>query len=481
MELTKSTPPARRLDPCDAALLAAFAMMAILGTWQRSLLVHDTAVYLAAAWLGNAWDLAYGQFPSRAVSSLLTFGPAWALRVAFAPSFEAFVILAHGLCFMALLVPWLIVRAVEPQRIFSRLYLAMVLPLAYFPSEIIIGTGLWMIWIAVLANPVLPRMAKRCATAVIAPALIFTHPGVALLSVVFAAVGGVLILFGRPFPRPLALAAATMGVFLIAAYFVTAALLPVSPLLAGQHAGGKYNYVDPLWILGTLSFFPALAVLWLLLLAPGLEGAALRWRLPMPALLVLGAIGLWFAFNGTNILMWIFARQSAPYALAVALCLALASPASHWLTLARGPLMIFAAVVMTAAVSYAIDLSLFGRAADARLAPVIAEAAPPPNVVAIDQPAESMQRVPAMVYFKWTAAPDYVRDIVFPDYGGGRMTFAFYTFFRSNRRAVLYRSLDRPGEWVPFECAAVDRALNDPHDAIDARMLRFIRGRYCAR
>ena len=372
-------------------------------------------------------------------------------------------------------------RAVEPQRIFSRLYLAMVLPVAYFPSEIIVGTGLWMIWAAVLADPIRSRATKVWATVLIAPALAFTHPGVALLDVAFAAVGGVLILCGRPFPRHLALAAAAMGVFLVAAYFATAALLPVSNLLAGQHAGGKYNYIDPLWILATFGFFPALAVLWLLLLAPGLEGAALRWRLPMPALLVLGAVGLWFAFNGTNLLMWIFARQSAPYALALALGLALASPASAWLAAARGPLVIFAAVVMTAAVSYAIDLSVFGRAADARLAPLMADGVAAPHVVAIDQPAQSMSRVPAMTYFKWTAAPDYARDIVFPDYGGGRMTFAFYSFFRSDRRAVLYRPLDRPGEWVPFECAAVDRALGNRHDDIDTRMLHFIRERYCGR
>jgi hypothetical protein len=72
-----------------------------------------------------------------------------------------------------------------------------------------------------------------------------------------------------------------------------------------------------------------------------------------------------------------------------------------------------------------------------------------------------------------------VRDVVVPDYGGQRMTFAFYTFFRSNRRVVLFPALDRPGEWVPFECAPVDRALAKPYDAIDARMLRFIRERYC--
>jgi len=81
--------------------------------------------------------------------------------------------------------------------------------------------------------------------------------------------------------------------------------------------------------------------------------------------------------------------------------------------------------------------------------------------------------------FKWAGGKDYVRDVVVPDYGGERMTFAFYTFFKSNRRVVLFPALDRPSEWVPFECAPVDRALATAHDAVDARMLRFIRERYC--
>ncbi len=91
-----------------------------------------------------------------------------------------------------------------------------------------------------------------------------------------------------------------------------------------------------------------LAVLWLLLIAPGLDGAALRWRLAWPVIVGLAAIGLWFAFNGTNILTWIFARQTAPYALALALALALASPAATWLAAARLPLILFAALIATA-------------------------------------------------------------------------------------------------------------------------------------
>ncbi len=82
-------------------------------------------------------------------------------------------------------------------------------------------------------------------------------------------------------------------------------------------------------------------------------------------------------------------------------------------------------------------------------------------------------------YFKWLAGDNYVRDVVVPDYGGQRMTFAFYTFFQSGRRVVMFRPLARRGEWVPFECAPIDRALARPHDAIDARMLSFVRERYC--
>jgi hypothetical protein len=59
------------------------------------------------------------------------------------------------------------------------------------------------------------------------------------------------------------------------------------------------------------------------------------------------------------------------------------------------------------------------------------------------------------------------------------MTFALYSFFRSDRRAVLYKPLDKKREWVPFMCTAVDDALKRPHDDIDIRMLRFIRERYC--
>jgi hypothetical protein len=48
---------------------------------------------------------------------------------------------AHALYFAVPLVLWLALRAIERDRLFSRLYLAIVLVLMYFPSELIVGVG----------------------------------------------------------------------------------------------------------------------------------------------------------------------------------------------------------------------------------------------------------------------------------------------------------------------------------------------------
>jgi hypothetical protein len=157
-----------------------------------------------------------------------------------------------------------------------------------------------------------------------------------------------------------------------------------------------------------------------------------------------------------------------------------ASRQASWQAAARLPLSLFAAVMAAAALSYAIDLSMFGHAADARLAPLDADAATAPRIAEM-RPSASPPgpRSATHIYFKWAAAPDYVRDVVVPDYGGERMTFAFYTFFHSNRRVVLYRPLTRKGEWIPFECAPVQRALLQARDDIDRRFLNFLGENYC--
>jgi hypothetical protein len=130
-------------------------------------------------------------------------------------------------------------------------------------------------------------------------------------------------------------------------------------------------------------------------------------------------------------------------------------------------------------VSYGVDLFLFGRASDARLAPLIAANGPAPSIARLGPPSPPPSQRTMQVFFKWAAAPDYVRDIINPYYGSERMTFALYSFFRSDRRAVLFKPLDKKREWVPFMCTATDEALKRPHDAIDIRMLRFIRENYC--
>lgn len=480
MDSTRPTEPSRRLDPSDAALLAAFVLIAVLGTLQKCLLVNDGAVYLAAAWLGNAWDLFYSQNTGRLVSTLLQFGPAWLLRPLFGGNAVAFIVAAHALYFAVPLGLWLVLRAVEPQRIYSRLYVAIVLVLIQFTSEMVQGIGLWMIWLALVADPARSHWAKASASALMAAILALTHPGIALLSLAFGACGGVLILLRRPFARPLAIAALAMGAFLTVVYFATAAIwAPTNPTIAAQHASARYDYIDPLWMLATLGLFPLLAVLWLLMLAPGLESTAARWRLSRTAILVVGVIGLWFAVNGTSILTWIFARQTAPYVLALALVLALASPPSAWLEVARRPFAMFAVLIAVASLSYTVDLALFARAVDARLASLEPSGTTPPRFAEIPRSPSPPVGTATRGYFKWAGGEDYVRDVVMPDYGGQRMTFAFYTFFQSDRRVVLFPALDRPGEWIPFECAPVDRALGKPYDNVDARMLRFIRERYC--
>ena len=51
-----------------------------------------------------------------------------------------------------------------------------------------------------------------------------------------------------------------------------------------------------------------LALPGLLLLAPGLEAARLRWRIAPWALWLFAAAGLWFAISGTGFLFYLYRR-----------------------------------------------------------------------------------------------------------------------------------------------------------------------------
>jgi hypothetical protein len=464
------------MDRTDTALLAAYLLLAVLGTWTSCLLVNDGAVFLSAPWLGNTWELYFSQDADRTVSMLFTYGPAWAARWAFGLSLTTYITMAHALYFAVPLALWLVLRAIETQRLFSRLYLAITLPMLYFPTELITGLGLWMIWMALVTNAARSARQLAIATALFAVALAFTHPSIALMSILYLVVGSALTAFGRPQPHRSLLAAAAMSILLLAAYFGTSRWLPATnPTVVAALAANRYDFIDPGWMLATMALFPALAALWVLLLAPGARASRLRWQFSPIVLLFVAGFGLWFAAAGTGLLTWMYARHTAAYIMALALALALVSP-SIWLAQAQRPLTLYAAVAAVAAISYNVDLFLFGRFVDRHASP---------DVVDVDElrpvPWPPQYRGPAgaRIYFKWGAGQDYVRDVVVPTYDWHRVTLAFYSYFRSNRQSVLFHRLGRPGEWLPFHCSAVTRTQALPHDPQDQMFLTFLGGHYC--
>ena len=142
--------------------------------------------------------------------------------------------------------------------------------------------------------------------------------------------------------------------------------------------------------------------------------------------------------------------------------------------------MAYAAIATVAAFSYNVDLVLFGRFVDKSLAPAIVdvdartaktEAWPPRREATFGR----------RVYFKWAAGADYVRDVVVADYDWYRMTLAFYSYFRSARASVLFHRVAPTVDWVPFECAPVERALAHARDEPDRMFLAFLRENYCVR
>ncbi len=467
------------LERSDIALLAAFLAIAVVGSLNHVLLVNDGAYFLSVGWLGDAWDLYFNQFVGRALSLMLGFAPAWAMRAAVAPSANAFLLVAHLLYFAVPLGLWLILRSVETVRIYSRLYLAAMLALVYFPTEVIAAAGLWMIWMASIAGRIRTPRAVAVLTIGFAIPLAFTHPAAATMSLFYASIGAVLVLLGRPFPRHTLLPAAAMAVLLLGAYVATSHLWPsTNPTIVAMQGASSRDYLDPVWMLTTLALFPMLAALWLLLLAPGLESVNRRWRLPSWVITGVGMLGLWFAANATTLYTYLFARHTVSHVLALALVLALATPPQDWLEQACRPLIWCAAIATAAALSYNVDVFLFGRFVDRHLVPSVTNvdriaATPWPRPVArgLFEP---------RFYFKWAAGDDYVRDVVMPDYERYRQVLAFESFFRSNRQSVLFHRLPQ-GHWVPFVCAPVDRAIARAHDEADRRFLVFLGENYCVR
>lgn len=463
------------LQHSDWALLAAFVVTASLGSLTNCLMVHDGAVILGAVWLGNAWDLYLGQIASRSVATLLLFGPAWAMRSAVPLSSGAFLIGAHVLYFTVPLGFWFFIRRVEPNNAFSRLFLAVALAFVFFPSELIVGIGLWMIWAALAARPECTTVQLLISTMLLGVLMVFTHPATMLMTAAYLLFGAVLAISGRHFPKLSLIGAAMLTALLLAGYLLTSQLLPpTNPTIIRALTENQFDFVNPWWMLATMGRSPMLAALWVLLIAPGAIAARLRWRLsPIAVLCVLG-FGLWFAANGVTQVTWIYVRHVGVYVLVLALALAIADPAM-WSRVAQPALMSFAAIMVVAAASYSVDLVLLERYIALRTPGGIADAE------ALTQPWPPARPLPSLhrVLFKWTAGADYVRDVVVPDYDWYLLTLAFQSFFLSQRTAILYHGISDAG-WIPYECPPVKRALAATRDPADAMFLRFVLTRgYC--
>jgi hypothetical protein len=460
----------------DKALLAVFLLAAVLGTWTRCLLMNDGAVFMSAGWLGDAWHLYFDQIAGRAVSVLTLFGPAWAARRILGLGSSTYVTVAHVLYFAVPFVLWLVLRAVERHRVFSRLYLAIALVLMYFPSELIVGIGLWLIWLALVSDPARSTRGIGLTTLLLGAVMAFTHPILALMSLLYVVLGLVLAALGRPVPSRTVFAAAALSMFLLAAYFATSRWLPpTNPTVTAALGMGSDAYINPIWMLRTLVLFPMLAALWFLLLVPGAGTLGVRWRFLQPATLIVAVLGLWCAAAGTGLMTWIYARHTGVYALVVALLLALPAP-TEWVRRAERPLMLFAAICAVGAISYNVDLFLFGRFIDRNLAPGVIDAAAAPDPWPSKRPAHA-----ARILFKFAAGEEYVRDVVMPTYDWFRVTLGFYSFFRSDRKCVLFHPLGGGTDWLPFTCLPIAEALDHARDAQDRMFLTFVSEHYCAR
>jgi hypothetical protein len=460
------------LERTDKSLLAAFLVAATLGTLTQCLLFNDGAIFIAAGWLGDAWDLNFRQFTDRALGMYMLFGPAQAILAVLPMSASAFVALSHVLYFAIPLALWLVLRAIEPHRLFSRLYLAGVLALLFFPTELIVASGFWMICLSLATDARRSTPLVSAVTVLLGAALIFTHPATALMSAVYLVAALGLRFFGKPVPQRSLVVMAALAVVLFSGYFVTSkTLLPSNPTIAASIAASGPMYVNVPWLVASVARFAGTGALWVLLVWPGLLGPI------RPVFLVPLAIGgLWFAASGTNLLTYMVARYSAAYVLPLAAVLAIAMP-DRWLKGAQRCLTLAAAIGATAAVSYSVDLFLFGRFVDQRMSTAIV------NVETMAEPWPRTLRPyrntsVAHMAFKWGAGPDYARDVVVPTYDWYRLTLAFYSYFRSSRAGVLFHPANGPGEWLPFEAEAVKRAAATARDDADRQFLEFIGEHY---
>ena len=211
-------------------------------------------------------------------------------RVGFDLDAGAYLTLAHVLYFAVPLVLWRVLRAVERDRLFSRLYLALALAMIYFPAELIFGIGVWLIWLALVSDHARSTAGVVLATLLLGAVMAFTHPALALMGLFFVAAGLALPLFGQRLPTRSLVAVATLSVALLAFYLPARWLPPTNPTDGASQVANRFAYVSPVWMLKTLMNFPMLAVLWFLLLVPAADTLRLRWRFLPIAILAIAAL-----------------------------------------------------------------------------------------------------------------------------------------------------------------------------------------------
>ena len=439
--------------------------------------MNDGAVFISAGWLGDAWHLYFNQIPGRAVSVLTLFGPAWAARAILGLDASTYMTVAHTLYFAVPLVLWLVLRAVERDRLFSRLYLAIALVLMYFPSELIVGIGLWLIWLALVCDPARSTRGVGLTTLLLGAAMAFTHPALALMSLLYVAFG--------PGSRSPVASRCRSALCLRPPRCRCSCWQFISRLAGGCRRPTRRRR-------GSGDGQPCLHQSHLdakdarpLSHAGGLVVPVARPRrrhagralgaFCNPPRLSLAVLGLWCAAAGTGLMTWIYARHTAVYVLVMALLLALPAPV-EWMRRAERPLMLFAAICAMAAISYNVDLFLFGRFVDRNLAPGVIDAAAAPA----PWPSKRPEAHAARILFKFAAGEEYVRDVVMPTYDWFRVTLAFYSFFRSDRQSVLFHPLGGGADWLPFTCLSIAESLDHARDAQDRMFLTFLSEHYCA-
>ena len=438
--------------------------------------MHDGAILLTAGWLGDAWDLYFSQNASRAVSTLLSFGPVWLVRRAFGPSAGTYMVLGHVLYFAMALVPWLVLRAIEPHRLFSRLYLAVTLAMIYFLAEVVFGVAFWLMWLAVIVRPARTTAQIALATLLLGLAMAFCHPVTGLMTLVYLVAGGVLVGLRRPFPRHTLVAGAALAVLLLLAYFAQSRwLAATNPTILNAVSIIRFDYIDPDLDGGNDGDVPDAGRA---VVAPA--GAGLHCGRDAPVAPTVALIADLRAVVRSG------RHGHADLAL---------RPPHRGLHPGRGGRARPAAARgLARRRQRRVGALCPGRIGGVRVRTTSISCCSAASSIATPRQAGSMsigspwhgsrefggQQRHALA-FKWGAGQDYVRDMVVPTFDWYRLTLAFYTYFHSDRQRVLYHLVERPGDWKPYECPALARARALPHDATDLKFIDFLAEHYCPR